>query len=326
MNLKLFRIYLKMFRYPSIESYKSAIKSYKKCSDEIIRYRGTIKLHGTHADIVRHHTIWFQSRNGIISKEKDNMGFATHMSNIDVNKFFDYICQVVGSEKKMIMISGEWCGGNIQKNVALTQLEKMFVIYGVCVDNQWMDIQRFPELRDHSHRIYHILEFEYFEMNFDLKFPKANQEYLTKTTNRIEKCCPVGKYFGVEGVGEGVVWNPIGTVKHLEDTEYDGSKFSDLVSLTFKIKGAEHSVIKVKNVVEVDLEVMKSIDELVEATCTENRLNQGLSEISENNVSNFIKWIVADIFKEESDRIHESGVEEKKFIAALNKKAATWYR
>src|SRR3990170_1416693 len=67
-----------------------------------------ICVHNTHGAYVESPTgeCWFQSRENIITPEKDNAGFA---------------------------MFGEWCGGGIQKGVALNQLLKMFVIFGIAL-------------------------------------------------------------------------------------------------------------------------------------------------------------------------------------------------
>ena len=39
----------------------------------------------------------------------------------------------------------------------------------------------------------------------------------------------------------------------------------------------------------------------------------------------FVEWVVKDVVKEESDRIENSGLNRKGFMAAIAVKAAEWY-
>lgn len=85
-----------------------------------LRFRGTVKLHGTNSAIVKYKKkIKFQSRERVLQLTSDNAGFMLAMSNKSIDKLFEGIEFV-----ESVAIYGEWCGGNIQKSVALNQLEK----------------------------------------------------------------------------------------------------------------------------------------------------------------------------------------------------------
>jgi len=65
---------------------------------------------------------------------------------------------------------------------------------------------------------------------------------------------------------------------------------------------------------------------------TENRLKQGLQYLKENgfevhqkSTGDFLRWIVNDILKEESDTIEASGLEDKKIKALIAQKARQWF-
>ena len=134
-------------------------------------------------------------------------------------------------------------------------------------------------------------------------------------TVAVETSCPVGKQLGVEGTGEGLVFT-CATNQHWK----------------FKSKGEKHSVSKVKTLTAVDVELMKNITEFVDMAVTENRLEQGLSYFKENNieiepknVGQFLRWIVTDVLKEESDTLEKSGLDDKKIKNAIVSKARIWY-
>lgn len=328
-----------MQHYPSIESFKSACDNVKKLAKStvdipdntdlllpILRYRGTIKLHGTHADIVKsENKIHYQSRNHIITPENDNCKFATTMESYRdiIEELFKQI-EVIKKDIQItqIMIAGEWCGNAIQKGVAISQLAKFYVIFGVKINDVWYDIKQFDQLKHHPNRIYNILDFEHYYLDIDFNDKSKYQNILIDYTNCVEKECPVGKYFGISGVGEGVVWCCLDPVDP---------------HLTFKVKGAEHSVTRVKKLVEIDLELEADINKLCDMVASDNRMQQGLDYMREHNiditiahVSDFVKWVLGDVAKEETERIEQSGfadkAEKNKFFNVLSKKAITYYK
>ena len=135
--------------------------------------------------------------------------------------------------------------------------------------------------------------FKTFSIDIDFANPELAVNKLVEMTISVEDECPVAKYFGIDnGLGEGIVF----------ETHVNG------VKLRFKSKGEKHSVSKVKTIVQVNPEVVESIVAFVEYAATENRLEQGLTYMKENNIeikvenlSHYIKWVSSDIIKEESD-------------------------
>ena len=317
-----------MKKYSSIEQFRTVIKEVRmhfdfKGKDEngkaiyqhtenypTLKFRGTVKLHGTNASIVKYSDgrFEFQSRERVLSLDDDNADFMAEMLQKNYQSLFDGI-----EFTDYIAIYGEWCGGNIQKKVALNKLPKMFVIFGVKVDGEWMDLT--PILARNESRIYNILQFPSYEVDIDFNNPELVQNKIIELTVAIETSCPVGKQLGVEGTGEGLVFT-CATNQHWK----------------FKSKGEKHSVSKVKTLNAVDVELMKSISEFVDMAVTENRLEQGLSYFKENNieiepknVGQFLRWIVTDVLKEESDTLEKSGLDDKKIKNAIVSKARIWY-
>lgn len=317
-----------MKKYPSINQFRHVIEEVRAISDyqgrdengnaiylhtsdyPVLKFKGTVKCHGTNSAIVRYsdNRTEFQSRERVLSLESDNAGFMNFMidKNLDFLfeniKFFDY-CAVYG----------EWCGGNIQKGVALNGLPKMFIIFGIKVDDEWIELPK--NLHNNNLGIYNILQFETFEVDIDFNCPENVQNLIIDMTLKVEECCPVGKFFGVEGIGEGIVFKSV-----------------DYPDLMFKSKGIKHSSSKVKTLNTVDTESLKDINDFVESVVSENRLNQGLSYFSENNIEQspkntgeFLSWIVKDVLKEEQDTLTDSNLDEKKVKAAIVNKARSWY-
>lgn len=341
---------MKMVKFPSIEQFRTVVKNvqhrsaYVGMSEDgevimdrcrkapILRFSGTVKLHGTNAavGVDFNNEIWFQSRENIITPDKDNAGFA--MFAYSKNTIWQDIATNVVSEwckpgdtfksadsftyNKDVLIFGEWCGGNIQKGVAITGLPKMFVIFGIAlVDSEGQKTYLTREQVEHvvrsvigatDRQIYCIYEFQTFDTEIDFENPHLIQNELNKLTELVGDICPVGKAFGVtEGctTGEGIVWRCI--EEGYEDSGY-----------WFKVKDDRHSNSKVKTLAMVDVQRIDSIKELAEQLAnngrlmqvcqtTFNLLNDGTVDVK--RTGEFIKNVMADIFKEDIDIIAASG-------------------
>lgn len=317
-----------MIKYPSIEQFRNVIREVRNNHDyqgkdeegkaiyqhkenyPIFKFRGTVKLHGTNSGIAKYSDgrIEFQSRERVLSLENDNAGFMAAMLPKDLDFLFN------GLEfKDYAVVYGEWCGGNIQKGVAINGLPKMFVIFGIKVDDNWIELPN--DLYDNENGIYNILQFPTYEVEIDFNAPELAQNKIIEMTIGVEDCCPVGKFFGKEGIGEGIVF--------VCTTNQD---------LKFKSKGEKHSSSKVKTLNSIDTESLKGINEFVEFAVTENRLEQGISFFRENNIEVdskntglFLGWIVKDVLKEEKDTLDKSGLDEKKVKNAIITKARVWF-
>jgi hypothetical protein len=351
-----------MIAYPSTEQFRNVIaevtKETRRREEDrdkelpVLKFIGTVKLHGTNSAVgyQRDSGHWCQSRNNIITPQKDNAGFAQHMDPL-ADQFFNELvlpqCPAVREQYEQgrkIIIFGEWCGANIQKNVAICGLKKkMFVIFKVRVRDEifvakttenedgtddieyqmekhsfWLEPKEWSHLKWHEKSIYNIYDFPIYEIEIDFENPKLSQNKLIEITEEVERQCPVGAYFNQTGIGEGVVW-----------TEWAQTRGG----LTFKVKGEEHSVSKVKTLAPVDTEKLANLQEFVDYACTENRMLQGLDYLHEQqltiemkNVGAFLKWLVNDIIKEEKDTMEQSNIDSKDIGRAVQNKAKTWFQ
>jgi hypothetical protein len=313
-----------MIKFPSIEQYRNVIREVRTNHDyqgksEIgepvyqhrraypkLQFRGTVKLHGTNAAIVKYkNRIEYQSRERVLSLTQDNAGFMLNM----VGKNLDFLFNEIEFDES-IAVFGEWCGQGIQAGVAISQVPKMFVIFAAKVDGVWIPYSR----SDHSQGIFNIEEFPTWTMEIDFENPEIAQNDLVDMTNAVEQQCPVGKYFGVTGIGEGIMWAT-------EDRRY-----------CFKVKGEKHSSSKVKTLAEVDTELIASLNEFVDYALTESRLQQGLTklqemgkEVSQKSTGDYLRWIVGDIMKEEEDTIIANRFDPKKLNPIISNKARQWF-
>lgn len=332
-----------MLKFPSIEQFRNVIKDvqfraqtlgYDQNDNRVIdrnpqypklKFLGTVKIHGTNAGLCKHEDdVWFQSRERIITPESDNAGFATAMTVIpeDVKaKLFSDIAYVGGDKgEHPILVFGEWCGGNVQAGVGVTGLPKMFVVFSIKVNDQWLTRDQMDKLAfPNDHQIFSIYDFPTWEVEIDFALPTLVQNQLGELTLAVEAECPVAKHFGNTGIGEGIVWKCV-------EPFYNESRY------WFKVKGEKHSVSKVKTLAAVDVEKVQSMNELIETVLTENRLKQGVDkliemgkEVSEKSTGDYIRWIHGDIVKEELDRIVASGFEPKDLGKPVSTKARQWF-
>lgn len=334
----------KMIKFPSIEQFRTVVANVNRrynfvgldengdaiydpsLPKPVLTFKGTVKLHGTNAGVSFNESgYWAQSRENIITPEKDNAGFAFFVeSKKEVfNKLFREIQENtnVSYEHNTVTIYGEWCGGNIQKGVAITNLPKSFFIFGVKVTphtSSEEELKQKPAYWIPSHylnspedNIYNIEDFQTWTLDIDFNMPQLVQNKLSELTIAVEEECPVGKAFGFSGIGEGIVWS----------CEYQG------VVHRFKVKGEKHSSSKVKTLANVDVEKIESIQKFVDYAVTESRFNQALENVFPNEepidtkkLGDVIRWVVNDVIKEEMDTMVENKIEPKEVNKYLSSK------
>lgn len=154
-------------RFSSIGQYRDIIVSVAKLASKhneelpVLHFRGLVKLHGTNAAIIYDPSkksqtdtgIKIQSRNNVYGpivqgandqgKEAGHMGFNEFVYRPEVVKLVEEIYAFIttGStdstdstnktSKGQMIIYGEWAGKGIQRNVAISEFEKGFYIFGI---------------------------------------------------------------------------------------------------------------------------------------------------------------------------------------------------
>ncbi|AEP29921.1 RNA ligase family protein [Brumicola nitratireducens] len=300
--------------FPKIGQFRNVVKDIRDIAESStithLSFIGTVKLHGTNAAIsysVQKDKVYYQSRSRLIQPLNDNAGFATWAESIETD--WHYFLQDIADGKDVI-VYGEWCGGNIQRGVALTNMPKMFVMFAAEIEGKHIPLSSL-HLSSDSHGlleradVFFIDDFPVYEETVDLQMPENSINRLTELTLAVEDQCPVAHALGVTGVGEGIVWR----CTHPSHTD-----------LLFKVKGEKHSVSKVKTLAAVDPEKLNSMREFVEYAVTENRLNQGVEVLGldQKNVGNFIGWVSKDVWTEEQDVLEANNLTMRdvgKFIA-----------
>lgn len=355
---------MQLVKFPSIEQFRTVVKTVRDRAKHssvplpTLTFNGSVKLHGTNSGVMkdpRTGEIWCQSREQIITPENDNAGFARFISELPgrgIDIYFNIAAGAFGMNNiqpgDLIGIYGEWCGQGIQKGVAISQVPKRFVIFGIKVytpgevtadgqdggTNRWFSPEMLTIVHNRylleigagilgdesSTSIFSIQKFKTWTIDIDFVHPELIQNQLIELTDAVEKRCPVGDAFGVEGIGEGIVWRCI------SDVEFNTH------GLIFKVKGQAHSDTKVTKTATVDIEKVNSINEFATNVVTDHRLEKMIekmelagSEIDVKNTGVFLKLVGEDVLKEESDVIDGSGLTRKEVMPAVNNLARQWF-
>jgi hypothetical protein len=283
-----------------------------------ISFSGTVKLHGTHADLVIYSddTIRIQSRNRLsLDTVHDNYGVAASILPLRTetlelrNRFRERFLELNPGEKIddefPLIIAGEWIGPGVQKSVAIEKLpKKYFAILSISINNAWLPNEGYGDISNESVGIYNISRGGTFSEILDVNDTEAFMERAMALTLAVEKECPFAKSFGLSGVGEGIVWkaaHPLGS----------SSRF------WMKTKGPLHRVVdrdSLKKAVTARGDNKTKAKAFAEAAVTVQRLEQAWDYLVEMEVArnkqglgDFMRWLNNDV-----------EVEEKKAIADLN--------
>lgn len=343
----------KLIKMPSIGQFRNVIKHISHVArfdglDEneepvynhnplpILKAKGTVKLHGTNGSVCYNAIdgMWVQSKNNIITPEKDNAGFAFFVENnksIFVELFENISYHyTVDCRIKTISIYGEWAGQGIQKGVGISEINKGFYIFGIKIssnnkgDLDWTDssywlsnlraIDNLPQKN-----IYNINEFQTFELEIDFNNPLLSQNKMVEMVQEVEKECPVAKHFGVSGIGEGIVF----------EVEYKNNIYR------WKMKGDKHAgKSKVKVAKKVDDKKLQLILDTVEKITPEWRLLQVYNETFDTinggkadikGTGDYLRALINDIIKEDSDIISDANLIPKTINSYVSKKARVWF-
>lgn len=290
----------------------------------VLQYRGSVKIHGTNAAIVQTPTgIHGQSRENMIHAERDHFDFQANMDKHmgEVELMFSMTRAILGidpDKECSIALMGEWAGGRVQTKASLAVLPMFFTIAAVNVDGVWYDMRQFKDLHSEEARIFNTEMFETHHVTIDFARFDLIQTQLAEITMGVEKDCPVARYFGIKGIGEGLVWNCV------DDPD---------PRLWLKVKGQEHSNTNVKVLNTVDTEDVAKHYNFVDAVTQLPRMEQGIHvmihekhlEVNEKNMSEFIRWVYADIVREEEILMQQQGIDPKKIGRPVSEICKKWY-
>ena len=298
----------------------------------------TEKIHGTNASVCFSEPdgFWVQKRKSICTPEEDNAGCAfaaMQRKNEWISIIKDLADEYnINLDENIITVYYEWAGGNIQKNSACSNLDKMAIIFAHFkvsplepdekIKSKWLPtvIQDAP-VDCGEKGIYNILTFPTYKLEIDFSNPLMSQNKMIELVEKtIEPNSPVGKSLGVDGnIGEGVVFT----------FEFKNSLYR------FKVKGEKHSASKVKTLEPVDEAELQKKQEIAQKVTPAWRLEQMFDEVNDTingcqpdikNLGKFIKMVMQDIIKEDSDIIADAGFEPKDMGKIVPQIIRPWYQ
>jgi len=336
----------KLIKMPSISQFRNVVAQvnkdaeYNNTKPEIIEFTGTIKTHGTNASVCLNdrEDFWAQSKGNIITPEKDNAAFAffAHQREDHFRKHLNVL--LIGLRTSEVCLYGEWIGRGIQKGVGVSEMDKTFIPFGIkyrvedtIVDGvktpnyEWVkndDLHILEIFNTQDERIRSVYDFLTFRVSIDFNDPddiKNKMDYMIQLTGKIKTKCPVAGYYGIDGIGEGIVW---------VSADHNHS---------FKVKGEKHSKSRVKTLkpkTESDLQRDKDIIEFANYACPAWRLEQMYQETfdtlnggkgSVKGTGDFLRNLHKDIMKEEQDEMAKRSLEPKDVNSTISKLARTWF-
>ncbi|KAK4553351.1 hypothetical protein LTR86_009652 [Recurvomyces mirabilis] len=307
-------------------------------------FTGTVKLHGTHADILipasTSEDLVYQSRNRAnLTPESDNLGFAAFCSKREaairllgerVRKRWRSLHPAAPAGKEnggILMLAGEWIGKGVQRDVAISQLERCWVICslrllgvltntgddggdgdaGDAAATVWEHIQHYHDLGLPTERIYNISCGGFHHITYSLA--DQGEAFLAKAkalTLEVGACCPFAKALGVTGAGEGLVWTPA-----------PDSPLPNQANFWLKTKAEQFlSAASLPKPAQIP-----ATDQLTRAQafaakhCTKERLQQAWDylrrmdeDFHKKGLPLFLNWLQYDIGQEEKMEIRELGL------------------
>ena len=328
-----------MIKYTHIEGLHIVVRYGKEFVKGPVKFRGTVKLHGTNSSVTcTPEELFPQSRNRRLSLKDDNAGFAAFILDKMQMKVVRELEDVIRRKESVhqdtsVTIYGEWIGPGIQNGVAINKLpDKRWVVFAAKVgsadEGRYIDIGVMDDfhqiLWDNEAQIYSVFEAPTYEVEIDFGLSESMQQgvdHADRLTEAVEECCPYAALENIEGMGEGIVWVPLG--KHWGNTD-----------LFFKTKGEKHkNVNKAKRNKPVqDPEVIESVDKFIEYAVTENRLNQGIEYVKEMGhpidakaTGIFLKWVGQDVQRECRIELQDNDLKWKQVSKAVNQKARDFY-
>lgn len=332
--------------YPKITNHIPEIirtlKLKKRSSDEPevalhldpIPITGTVKLHGTHADIIvtADNDIIFQSRNNTnLHPTADNFEFATTLSKkgdiiLRLRNQFATCWKNLNPDAKLdttipVTIAGEWIGSSIQKGVAIANLSKRFVIISAKINGSWVSDEPYADIEAPEDGIYNISRGGFYHSTLHPWDLQKTISELEELAEKVAARCPFAESFGIIGNGEGLVWK-------LDPYVSDSS-------LWFKTKGGKFKPTFApapKKLPADAKEKREAAVALVKIWCGEQRLEQGWDYLREKGVprsmkgiGEFLKWVQLDILVEEKGYIKEHDVDEGFLRPAIIGVAKPWF-
>lgn len=295
-----------------------------------IKFTGTVKAHGSNCSVcMRGDTMWYQSKSNILERDAPHYDFYDFAEKRK-EAFKKIIKKVVRTyeinpDTHTVAIYGEYAGKNINKGTAITKLSRRFVVFAIkIVPDGDEPLTKYTYLQnndmiDHDNDIYCVSEFGNYKIEIDFNDTSKATEIINSMVNSIDEKCPIADKFGIEGSGEGIVW--VSQEKYKGNTLCFKSK-----SDKFKHRQRERAVCP------YDSEKEKTINEFVDEALHKGRLDQAMEEVfyaknitpTVEMISEFVKWVMKDVAKEEYYKLPSIGLLPKDVGKICGKRAAQY--
>ena len=318
-------LYPKIFKLTDFLYHARSLQSPVKS----IHLTGSVKLHGTHADIVFvdcSDEIRLQSRNKLsLNPGNDNAGFASFIAAIEkeaLNELRDRLLDrylSLNPARKVngdLVIAGEWCGIGVQKKVAISRIPKFFAIVSIKINESWVPEWDYAGVFNENARIFNIGKAGFFTHEIKLNDIKDSEAGIRSLTDAVEKECPFAKSLGVSGLGEGIVWK---ATTRCEDPKFWFKSKGDLLAVSNSDKLSTSAL---------DVDNREHVDNLAKAIVTEARLEQGweyLDGDEARKLGTFLKWVVNDCFIEEKRGMEALNLGRGRLSPAVTAIAKPWF-
>ena len=313
--------------WSEIDNFHNLRRSLNKYPDLVdnktdIYYRAKVKLHGTNAAvrIESNGNIVAQSRTSDLVDGNDNAGFAQWVKIH--SKFWANLVNTT----YQTTIFGEWVGPGIQKGVAVSKIPtKSFVVFAAIINGKSEEFITDPEiLKEKVKDIPGVYVLPWTKEEVKINWTMSSEDLqpvlnkINGWVSEIETCdWWVKEVFGIEGVGEGLVFYP-------KNTDY-----KNFGNLCFKAKGEKHNTVANTKPAQADPTIASNIDAFADMVLTEARLLQGAQattlDYSLKDIGKFIKWIQDDLMKEIQAEFEASKLDFKAVAKSCSNKARIWF-
>jgi hypothetical protein len=332
-----------MIKWTSIAGFhnvRKLLKSYPNLNIGTVTYRAKVKLHGQNGGVSVYPDgrVEAQSRETILTPKEDIKNFCKQCV-LASESFWSNL-----ADDEVITIYGEWCGPGIEKGTAINQTEeKIFAIFGIQLGDSETDefgydhgtliidpkvISRILGVGGELPNNVRVLPWQGDEVDVNYTDETSLQDSVDNMNTVVQSVEAIDPWvkdtFGIEGMGEGVVYYPISLADMGSLDRHEMSIYS------FKAKGKKHENVKNKNAVEIEPAVAASIDEFVTMVVTPARLDQGAQEAAggefhKRHIGSFLKWMGQDVQKETVDELEASGLKWDQVVKPVGIAARTWY-
>ena len=281
-------------------------------------FTGTVKLHGSNAGIRFERDSQRgvpQSRRQVLADGLGLAGFGVFANLPAVQAEMGRLAEAVlwaFPKHDAVTFYGEWCGGNVQKGVALNQLPKQWVVYDytVTIGSQGEDTRHLPFGSRFSADLSAIglrSIVEAPKAHVDVDFTDAEslrqfKAFVEDITFDWTAECPWGKINGVTGLGEGAVWTADGELYHHRDMRFKskGEAFT----------GRNHKV-RIKKDEGPIAAHMIEMTEFLQQVAHPRRLEQMVFEVTDGSPDDLemrhigaaIKWLLKDVRDEDAEAL-----------------------